>query len=302
MPLSVTDLSSNAEENIAHAAKIIGRSSDRRNVFAAIYTGKQRIKTAKQISHLTRLSEIRVLQEGKKLADNHIVTPTKIDHRKAYEKIDFFHAHKKRILALAISPSKLKAFPTKRNPASQSLRTIEVRLNAKRHSAKRVTIDVIDSFSRVRKQRPADHLEDAMSEKQFKAGLQSILRERGRFQDWGGETSDLFTTRLRFGSGMLSAAFALKGPGTKGKLTPGKMGKNGDQIQRLIEAPAEMFLIQYCRQIEPSVLNQLGRLATAKSVLTGDRCFYGIIDGVDSTRLVKAYPEAFAVTAQKKNS
>lgn len=89
-------------------------------------------------------------------------------------------------------------------------------------------------------------------------------------------------------------ALALKGPATRGKLTPGKMGRNGDQIQRLFEAPAEAFSVQYCRQIDSSVLTQMKQLAIVKSLMTGTRIFYGLIDGNDSRRLVLAYPRAFA--------
>ena len=88
-------------------------------------------------------------------------------------------------------------------------------------------------------------------------------------------------------------ALALKGPGTKGKLTPGKMGRNGDQIQRLFEAPAEVFLVQYCRQIDLAVPAQMRQLAIVKSLMVGTHVFYGVINNKDSRRLVLAYPLAF---------
>ena len=55
----------------------------------------------------------------------------------------------------------------------------------------------------------------------------------------------LSSTRLRIEGERRAAAFAFKGPGKTGRLTPRKMGKNGDQIQRLSKCPAEVFLIQY---------------------------------------------------------
>ena len=105
--------------------------------------------------------------------------------------------------------------------------------------------------------------------------------------------ADLFTSRFRIAGRRRPVALALKGPGAKGKLTPGKMGKNGDQIQRLFEAPAEVFLVQYCRQIDLAVPAQMRQLAIVKSLMAGTRVFYGVIDGKDSTRLVRAYPSAF---------
>src|SRR6266852_1195312 len=38
-------------------------------------------------------------------------------------------------------------------------------------------------------------------------------------------------------------------PATTGPLVPGKMGKNGDQIQRLFGSPAQVFFVQYEEEI-----------------------------------------------------
>jgi hypothetical protein len=295
MPLPVSDLSSNAEENIAHAAKVIGRSKDRLKVFGAIYTGKQRIKTADEISKTTHLPQVRVLQEGKRLSDNHLVVPTKVDGRKAYEKIDFFHTHKKRILSLAASPPKLKAFPTKRNPAprgSTDRIKLDVLIPRRKHSARMVTIDDIDSFAKAHVL-SRDSGYTRMPERKFKMGMARILGEKGDFKDWGGENRDLSSTRVMIGGKRHSTAFAFKGPGKTGKLTPAKMGKNGDQIQRLFKCPAEVFLIQYWGQVDDMVLEQLESLAKLKSYMEDGTVWYGIIDGVDSTRLIQAYPKEF---------
>ena len=44
------------------------------------------------------------------------------------------------------------------------------------------------------------------------------------------------------------------------------MGKNGDQIQRLVlECPADVFLVQYWNAIDDSVLEQLEKFAQYKS-------------------------------------
>ena len=187
----------------------------------------------------------------------------------------------------------MKTFPTKRNPAGTA-RLLQVTLSAQRAKVHHLTIDEIDSFARVRTTDRSDlALDDTLSENQFKSGLQKIIGEGGRFKDWGGEIADLFTTRMRINRKRRPTALALKGPATKGKLTPGKMGKNGDQIQRLFEAPCEVFLVQYCRQVDSTVMAQMKQLAVAKSLMTGEQVFYGIIDGIDSRRLVDAYPKSF---------
>lgn len=296
MPLPVSDLASNAEENIAHAAKIIGRSVARQRVFDAIYTNKRRIKTVADIRAATGLGEVRVLQEGKRLADNHIVSPTRVNGRRGYEKIDFFHQHKRRILSLAASPEKLRKFPTKRNPAGGSRRagsiSVSVSIPRQKQRARLITVDDIDNFAKVRKVRGTVGY-TKMPETQFKGGIARILGEPGRFKDWGGENRDLASTRLSVSGKRRSAALAFKGPGKTGKLTPGKMGKNGDQIQRLAKCPADVFIVQYWAEIDDAVLEQLERFSQLKSYLEGRDIFFGVIDGVDSSRLLQAYPRAF---------
>jgi len=79
----------------------------------------------------------------------------------------------------------------------------------------------------------------------------------------------------------------------RGTLTPGKMGKNGDQIQRLFKTAASVFLVQYWGQVAESVVEQMEEFAKAKSAVEGSWVFFGIVDGDDSNRLLEAYPKAF---------
>ena len=139
-----------------------------------------------------------------------------------------------------------------------------------------------------------------MLESVFKEGIKRILNETGRFKDWGGERNDLLTTRLRLKGKRRATAFAFKGRGRRGKLTPAAMGKNGDQIQRLFSSPAEMFLVQYWDQIDESVIEQMGEFAKAKSAAEGKTIYYGVIDGQDSNRILKAYPQAFRSRKKSK--
>jgi hypothetical protein len=45
--------------------------------------------------------------------------------------------------------------------------------------------------------------------------------------------------------------------------------------------------------VAESVVEQMAEFAKAKSATEGSLVFYGIIDGDDSNRLLKAYPQAF---------
>ena len=77
MPIDVSDVRSSPSDQIAHAAKVIGKSLHRKAVFRAIYYGKKRVKTVAEIHQATSLPRKRVLEEGKKLAKQHVVHQTK---------------------------------------------------------------------------------------------------------------------------------------------------------------------------------------------------------------------------------
>ncbi len=266
MTINVTDARSNPNDQISHAVAVIARD--------------------------TGLPSKRVLEEGKRISSNGIVHQTKHKGETAYSKDDFYAAQKGKILSFVKNPRKLKNFPTKTTPRPLGEKTQTFRLRTQSIQVTQVTVDDLDSFLKVNKIAPSAS-PIAMSERRFKAGVMRVLGESGKFQDWGGERNDLCTTRLRFGGKRRTAAFAFKGKGLKKKLTPSLMGKNGDQIQRLFQTPAEVFLLQYWSQIDDSVLEQIQTHAKVRSYADGKRIYYGIIDGQDSARLIQAYPRQF---------
>jgi len=292
VPLNVSDVRSNPNDQIAHAARVIGRSEDCRKVFSAIYQGKKKVKSITEIVNLTSMPRIRVLQEAKKLCDNYIVIKAEIGKELAYEKDPFYTQHKEKVLRLAGDKKALAKFPTKINPKIGEV-MINISFPKKMIDVDSITVDDVDSFSKV-KGLTSNHTSLIIDEKKFKDGLQKILDEQGTFQDWGGETDDLFSTRLMIHGERKNVAFGLKGKGTKGILSPRKMGKRGDQIQRLFRAPADVFLVQYCGQIDESVVEQLRNLAIAKSVSEGRKIYFGVIDGQDTSRIIQGYPECFS--------
>ncbi|HWZ99599.1 MAG TPA: hypothetical protein VN025_17710 [Candidatus Dormibacteraeota bacterium] len=168
-------------------------------------------------------------------------------------------------------------------------------------SAKLITIDDISNFSKVRTLKlsriPAMNPK-RLPETVFKHGIAIILGNRGVFKDWGGEKGDLYTTHIRIGEKRYAAAIGFKGPGTSGVLTPGKMGHNGDQIQRLFDSDAQVFLVQYEGAIAESVVQQLKGLAINKSVEDRRPSFYGVIALEDSYRLRAKYRKQFAKAAK----
>jgi hypothetical protein len=291
----VVDRSSNKNEQIVHAAEVIGRSKHRRRVFDEIYTGKTKVKTVLDLmAEMEGIPRTRVLDAGKALATNDLVQQTKEDGVTAYRKIDFFQRYRDKILAAADSVRKREKIPTRRSrPQTKATITVTLRLPKNRNLATSLTVDDIDSFKKVRSvPHGLDYVK--IAETSFKNGVASILCEKASFKDWGGELRDLSSTHVRIGGKRRMAAIAFKGPGQTGRLMPGKMGKHGDQIQRIVRCPAAVFLIQYWRDIDDNVFEQLEKFVQLKAHFENRELWYGIIDGDDSARLIAAYPTRFS--------
>jgi len=265
------------------AARLIGRSKARRAVFEAVYTGKKKFKSIDEIMAVTNLSKVRVLQEGAKL-DGLLLVKVPNGYTKKKELAPRY----RHILALASNKKQLERLPTKTAP--KGTQVINVTFPRKGQNAKFISIDEIDSFKNVRNVDGARS--GPVAEKKLKGAFAKIIGEKGSFKDWGGERSDLFSTKVRLGSRRVPAAIAFKGKATKGKLVPGKMGKNGDQINRLFTEPAEVFLVVYPGEIDSSVISQMRAFAIG-SALSGARVMYGVVDATDLGRLRAAYPMAF---------
>jgi guanyl-specific ribonuclease Sa len=229
MPVAVSDARSNANDQIAHAADALRKSPRRKKVFAAIYWGKKKAKTVAEIMKVTKLTRVAVLQDGGKLAGLHIVDQIKIGGKTAYQKDPFIATNKTKILSLANSPEKLKEYPTKYNrPGAARSGPLRVIVQGANVRIAQVTCDDFDQFSKIKDVKIA--LTRTISEKAMKAGVCKLIGEKGEFADWGGEKNDLYTIKLKFKGKRRPAAFAFKGPGMQGTLTPKKLGKNGDQI------------------------------------------------------------------------
>jgi hypothetical protein len=207
-----------------------------------------------------------------------------------YRKKKEFAPRYKTILGMARDKKKLERVPTKVKPRGSNSAKVVVSFPRSAQKATFVTIDQIDSFSKI----GASTVKGVknLAESRIKKGFAKILGEPGSFKDWGGEKSDLYSTRARLGGRRVAAAIAFKGKGTSGKLVPAKMGKNGDQINRLFDEPAQLFLVVYGGQVDSSIHSQMQAFAMGHA-MAGRKIYYGIVDGPDLSRLVAAYPLAF---------
>jgi hypothetical protein len=285
--LSVSDLLSNLNDQVVNSARLMAGAKQRQSIFEAIYKGQKQEKSVKEIMAATGLSQIRVLNEGKKLG------PLVEKIRNGFRKRPELAPHYKRILSLARDKRKIDEVPTKVSPKLRggAVARVNVSFTASAGKALPMTIDEIDSFSDVKRYAPEKL--GVVQENLIKKAFASIVGEGGIFKDWGGEKSDLYTNKFRVKGKRRAVAVAFKGMGTSGKLVPAKMGKNGDQIDRLFDEPAEVFLIVYCGQIDSSIVSQMHAFAIAKKAMAGQKVYFGVIDEDDLGRLAGAYPEHF---------
>ena len=297
MDQHVSDIASNRNDQIANRAQVLRNAPTRQRVFEEVYRGKKKTKTATELAKAAgcpttkRLTEIAKPMVHEKLFEQGRERINGIPQT-VYRKINFVATNREKILRLARNSDALSRFPTKTNPTpGRTLERVVLRLPFK-PKTRFVTIDEVEQFAKARNVQPAPLMPEQLSEQQFKKGLLHLLQETKIPKDWGGETNDIFTTKLKIAGRTRRAAFALKGPAQKGTLVPRKMGKNGDQIQRLFRSPADVFFIQYEGDIAESIITDMEVWAQAKGVF-GQEILFGTIDGDACVRLRRAYPRAF---------
>ena len=287
---SVSDFRANSNDQIAYAARVIG-TGQRRRVFEAIYRGKRQIKTVGDLMAACNLTRKQVLTAGLVLAKTELVDQINHDGETAYRKQANISHFRDKICALADDPARLGRLPTKVSPRVTVESVVHVEFPKALVKVEQLTVDDLDSFEAVVSQQvgPASKV----SESCFKKGVQSILGEVGVFKDWGGELNDLCTTRVVLRGNRVPAVFAFKGPGKKGILKPSGMGKNGDQLQKLFQTPARLYVLQYWNQVDQQVYADMRAFAVNRAVADGEEIAWVVIDGADSSRIIAAYPDHF---------
>lgn len=122
-----------------------------------------------------------------------------------------------------------------------------------------------------------------MPEEQVKNSLADILGEPFVHKDWGGERSDLYTSRLFVEGVQASSAWLLKGPSFPRPMTLAALGKPGDQIDRLYSEPAEVLVLQHCHEVRNAVVNMMETFDMRRPRR------YMILDGWETSRVLRAY-------------
>ncbi|MCL5428936.1 MAG: hypothetical protein M1347_03910 [Chloroflexi bacterium] len=251
----VSNPSADREEKIEHAAKMLGASSQAKAVFKLVYTGRKTFKTIDDMRNELKPFNKKTYAAANRLAAENILEKKKDKGRNVYYKIDFYTHNRDRILLLSANKEKLKSYPTKRKTQPSAGRTV-IALRTKPQT-EQISIDDIDSFNQVRSVGASDIASvKGMVERKINRGISGILKQDEK-KDWGGEQNDIFSTHVRLRGKRIASAFALKGRGTKGVLTPGKMGKNGDQILRLFQGTSEVYFIVHNDIVHESIYDLL---------------------------------------------
>ncbi|MEI9942147.1 MAG: hypothetical protein WDO69_33445 [Pseudomonadota bacterium] len=155
-----------------------------------------------------------------------------------------------------------------------------------------VFVDSIENFDAIRDVPPPSA--QALSalreipERDIKVAFAQIIGEADVPKDWGGERSDLYTTYLRVSGRRISTAFMFKGAAGGQKFREmqiADLGKNGDQVERLCNEPADMLVVQHCNKIGGAVRNTVRAFCNQ----VGRQRRYCLIPGADTLRVLKAY-------------
>lgn len=125
-------------------------------------------------------------------------------------------------------------------------------------------------------------------EEHVKAAFAEIIGEPFVPKDWGGETSDFFSSRLSVGGVPLASSFVLKGPSKFHPMRLPDLGTNGDQIVRMFYDPSDIFVVQHCHQVTLPIRIMLRALANQ----IGRTRLFCVIDGADTLRILRAYGKA----------
>lgn len=296
--MDVSDSASNRRDQIANFAEILKNAKARQMVFTAVYFGKKKVKTVADIAGTTKYSTKRVTEIAKHLVHEKLFEQGRMKIKgvthTVYKKIPFVGTNKAKILGLAQSSNKLDKYQTKTNPrfGARTTQTVVIKVPYKIETEYVDAGDFLEFSKIATAKSDASFAPERLPEVQMKTGIIKLLGEAHVPKDWGGENDDIFSTNITLKNKKRRVAFALKGPAKSGPLVPAKMGKNGDQIQRLFSAPAEVFILQYEGEVKESVFTLMEELAKAKAVSSG-KVYWCVIDDKTTKLLRSAYPSEF---------
>jgi hypothetical protein len=159
----------------------------------------------------------------------------------------------------------------------------------------RLYVENIDSFAKVRDVNPsmvAHLLKDGcldVPEDAVKMALEQILDVPFHRKDSPAELDDIYTANVTVSGSRRATAFMLKGPGIGTKEMDVKhCGSKGNQLVRLFDAPADLFVIQFTGRVAEMVIKDVkGKVDVLRG--RGKEAHFLIMDGQDTARVLYAY-------------
>jgi hypothetical protein len=125
-------------------------------------------------------------------------------------------------------------------------------------------------------------------ESEIKARLNALLGEYENAGDWGGEDNDIFA-KCSVNGRELPIAMMLKGPSVRRPMRIKDAGLNSDQVLRVTEAPATIFVVQHVHKITEAVRRQL-RMNIEALRSRGAEAYCALIDGVATYKVMTDLP------------
>lgn len=183
---------------------------------------------------------------------------------------------------------------TKRAEVHDSLARALAGVRLRRPRPPLISIDAIDSFKAVTSVDPRDVADLAAAklpipEEKVKEYISRIIGEPYIEKDWGGELSDIATTRVELGGNRVPAAFLLKGQAAPMNLRPRHLGANADQIRRLSKVEADLYVVQHVGSIDVAVRDMLRDMVVARRAEGRESAVGSAWDGADCARLFVAH-------------
>lgn len=156
-----------------------------------------------------------------------------------------------------------------------------------------IPIEEIDSFAAAADVSPQDVASLAartlpIGERTVKEFITHIIGEPYLDTDWGGELSDIMSSRVVLGGRRVTGAFLLKGSGSKRKLSPKDLGANGDQVRRLSKQDAGVYVVQHVGEFSEAVRDTVSDMVLARRSEGAD-VVGSVWDGSDCARLFIAH-------------